>query len=153
MEYLDILFDDDDIDAFKIIDEVESEAKEAARHILGYDEKKSSKFVNDCINDWQDNTRIFIDKFIQYIQTIQKGNVFIGCQCGVYDTDIALMFNYLFNPKMEHYNRCTRGRIDKFIDQAESLYLNMTESDKIKMGWTKDYEPIFHKKLENLKNP
>lgn len=102
MEYQAIMFDSRFNDAFKTIDEVKSSAKEYARDILCLDEKGVAERVNSRINTWKESTRDFIDEFTSYIQKMKKGNVYIGCEYGRYDTNVAQMFDYLFNPNKRY---------------------------------------------------
>lgn len=138
-------------DAFKTIDKVRAKALNFARDIVGLDEKESAEYINESINCWKQNSRTFIDKFTTYIQNMQKGNLFMGCDFGTYNTDTAIMFDYLFNPKMRHSNGLN-SRNKTFVFHAENLYHNLTKSDKLKMGWTKDFEQTFFKRLEKLKS-
>ena len=149
MDYQAIMFDSKFNDAFKTIDEVKSSAKEYARDILGLDEKGVANRVNSRISTWEENTRAFIGEFTSYIQKMKKGNVYIGCEFGRYDTDAALMFDYLFNPN-KRYSRSFP--VEDYLKCAENLYHNLTDSDKLKMGWTKDFEKTFFERLGNLKS-
>ena len=137
-------------DACKTIDDIKRSSQSFARDEMGLGERGIEVWVNKKIRLWNKNSRAFIDKFTKYIQNMQKGNVYIGCDFGTYSTDTAIMFDYLFNPKMKHGNGLNMyNRV--FADQAEDLYRNLTKSDKLKMGWTKDFEAVFFKRLEKLK--
>ena len=149
MEYQAIMFDSRFNDAFKTIDEVKSSAKEYARDILCLDEKGVAERVNSRINTWKESTRDFIDEFTSYIQKMKKGNVYIGCEYGRYDTNVAQMFDYLFNPN-KRYSRTAPD--EDWVHCAENLYHNLNDSDKLKMGWTKNFEKTFFERLGKLKS-
>lgn len=149
MEYQAIEFDSQYNSAFKTMDEIKTNSKEFARDVLGYDEKGIVEYVNACIGLWKENSRSYIDEFTSYIQKMKKGNVYIGCEFGRYDTDVAVMFDYLFNPT-KRYSRTVPHEM--YVRCAENLYHNLTDSDKLKMGWTKDFEKTFFERLRNLKS-
>ena len=75
----------------------------------------------------------------------------MGCEFGRYNTDTAVMFDYLFNPKMKHGSGLNMYN-DRFILCAKNLYENLTDTDKLKMGWTKDFEQTFHERLSKLED-
>ena len=136
----------------KTIDDVKRNSVRMARDILGLDEKGINEWIENDIILWQKDTRDFIEEFIKYIQKMQKGNVYIGCGYGTYNTDEAIMFDYLFNPKMRHENGLNRFN-KVLLEPAEKyLYHSLTERDKLKMGWTKEFEKIFFKRLAKLRN-
>lgn len=149
IEYQAIEFDSRYNGAFKTIDGIRAEAQRFARDVLGNDERGIAEYVNSHINTWKENTRAFIDEFTSYIQKMKKGNVYIGCEFGTYDTDAALMFDYLFNPN-KRYSRIFP--VKNYLRCAENLYHNLTDSDKLKMGWTKDFEKTFIERFGNLKS-
>lgn len=149
IDYMSIKFNNNEY-AFKRIDDAKCEAKHFARDIVGMDEKNTNMYVEASIKSWKTNSRRFIDNFTKYIQNMQKGNVYMGCEFGTYNTDTAIMFDYLFNPKMQHSNG-QHAYNEIFIDCAENLFHNLTDSDKLKMDWTKDFEQTFFKRLRMLK--
>ena len=56
--------------------------------------RKSDEFFEKC--------RVQLDSIIKLVQTMQKGNVYIGCRNGTDFTDCALCLDHLFNPKSNH---------------------------------------------------
>ena len=84
---------------------------------------------------------------------MQKGNVFIGCELGTKDTDTALMFDYLFDPQQELYDNGLNGNNYMYLinGRVENLYNKLTDSDKQKMNWPKDFDQTFFKRLAVLK--
>ena len=117
---------------------------------MKYDEKDIPRYVKNSISAWNENSRKYINNFTDYIRTMQKGNVYMGCEYGRYNTDTAVMFDYLFNPKMKHSSGWNRFN-NRFVDYAVNLYHNLTDADKIKMNWPKNFDKIFLERLSELR--
>ena len=149
IEYKPINFNDN-CDAFVNINKVKRASEEYARVILKYDEKDIARYVKNSISAWNENSRKYINNFTDYISTMQKGNVYMGCEYGRYNTDTAVMFDYLFNPKMKHSSGWNRFN-NYFVNRAENLYHNLTNADKIKMNWPKNFDKVFLERLSKLK--
>lgn len=138
-----------DRDMFKTKNEIVLERTQFFRDIIGADPERVEQGVNAGLASWEKSKRGMIGYFTDFINTMQEGNVYIGCKCGTIRTDIALMLNQLFNPKQANYpNHIEYSQ--KFLDNAEILYKNLTESDKLKMGWDKVFDSQFLKKLGKL---
>ena len=150
IEYKPIKFQNDCCDAFVNIKKVQRNSEEYARIILKYDEKDIARYVKNGISAWNENSRKYINNFTDYIRTMQKGNVYMGCEYGRYHTDTAVMFDYLFNPKMKHSSGWNRFN-NYFVDYAVNLYHNLTDADKIKMNWPKNFDKVFLERLSKLK--
>ena len=91
------------------------------------------------------------DKLVEFIKEMQKEYVYMGCEYGTYKTDVAVFLNTLFNPKVKGY--CKIYSPDKIIyvpKTANEIYKNMTNKDKKELGWTKEFEKQFNKKLQNM---
>lgn len=121
--------------------------------------KKDAEFFEKC--------RPVLDSIVKLIQTMQKGNVYIGCRNGTDYTDCALCLDYLFNPKSNHdsyadskknyYCRdhyfSTRHWTED-IPRIEYLIGKFTNTDLKKMGWTSnpiEAWNIFQSKYKILK--
>lgn len=104
--------------------------------------------LQDNKNDIE--TREFIEDFINYIQTMQKGYVYIGCEFGKYQTDDALLLNNAFNPKAKRplniYNAPFK------LDLMRNLYNNLTEDDKKRMGWDKEFDENFLPRIQKAED-
>jgi hypothetical protein len=151
MAFQAIEFDSRD-DTFNRVEDVREGARRYAQYVLGYKtEEEIAEYVDGKVWRWKENTREFIDEFTKFIKNMQRGNVFIGCDYGTYSTDTAVMFDYLFNPQMRHDSGLNDYNVI-FVDCAEDLYYNLTDSDKSKMGWPKDFDQVFFKRLNRLKN-
>lgn len=136
-----------DRDMFKTKNEIVSERTSFFRDIIGASDERVEQGVNDGLARWEKTKRGMIGYFTDYINAMQEGNVYIGCKCGTIRTDIALMLNQLFNPKQANYSNHI-GYNQKFLDNAEILYKNLTQNDKLKMGWDDVYDSQFMKKLD-----
>ncbi len=111
----------------------------------GYTQKE----ITDSLNAWEKETRRYIDKFTTFIQMMQEEKVFIGCEFGTQITETALIFDYLFNPKAEHsIHPSVYTEYNVFY--AGNLYRNLTDSDKAKMGWTKEFDEQFMPRYNKL---
>lgn len=82
---------------------------------------------------------------------MQEDNIYIGCQHGANDTDIALILNDFFNPKLE-------GKIKTKIQPTESdfpiklntIYDMFTKEDKKLLGWTNEFEKRLVRRLISI---
>ena len=121
------------------------------RDIANLDEMEIQKILNEKVEIWKARTSNHIEKFIKFINIMQHDNVYIGCELGIYRTNIALFFDYLFNPKRHNVYEPESIR-KSLIQSAKNLYYNLTDSDKIKMGWTKAFDEQFLPKLKKMKS-
>lgn len=92
-----------------------------------------------------------IEKLVNFIKTLQKDNIYIGCQHGANDTDIAFILNDFFNPKLEGKIKTTILPTDSdFPIKLNAIYDSLTSVQKKKLGWTKEYEQRVIKKLISI---
>ena len=82
---------------------------------------------------------------------MQNENTYIGCGDGLVATNTGLSFDYFFNPKRTHSLPKAkiedRRKFNELKGLMRNLYLNLTEEDKKKMGWDKDFDELFLLKL------
>ena len=102
--------------------------------------------------NWWNNLEVrprHIEKLVNFICEMQKGNIYIGCEHGSNDTDIALILNNFFNPLFENKEAKTKimPNDSDFPIKLNIFYDNMTKQHKQKMGWTKEFEQKLIKKL------
>ncbi len=90
--------------------------------------------------------REFIDKFVKFIQTMQKGYCYIGCEFGTKDTTDALLLYDVFNPKAK--NKVPRVYDGTKFDKFRALYSKLTDKDKKLMGWTEEFDKNFLPRLK-----
>lgn len=96
--------------------------------------------VVDCVIMENDT-----DKLVEFIQAMQKDNIYIGCNFGTEQTDWALALNQYCNPlckDKKEYNvlgGCLLG--------IEDVVKKLTTEQKKAMGWTKEFETKLLEKL------
>ena len=97
-------------------------------------------------NMYKGDARDLCNMLVEFIQTMQKGNVLIGCELGTDKTDFALWLNEFFNPKTETYvDGALRGI---YIDIAKKIYQHLSQEDKKVMGWDEEFDKNFLKRFE-----
>lgn len=120
--------------AFKTLDRVKSTAKS---EIIAYEIENPDEYMERSILTHERQKRKFIDKFVNFINFMQKDYFYIGCEYGKYKTDDALLLNSVFNPKFATDN----FNVDGFkYEDLRNLYNNLEPEDKAKMGWTKEFD-------------
>ena len=86
--------------------------------------------------------KLFMKNFLTLIDTINKNNFYIGCEYGEYRTPNILALNTYFNP---HWTGKRTYPTSEFVyTKMKNMYLNLSQEDKIRLGFTKGFE-------ENLK--
>ena len=110
-------------------------------------ENEFKEILDSNLESWRTNKKAQIEKFVNFIQIMQKENVYVGCACAIGRTEALLALNYFFNPKASK----TKWRFpysDTCIEQRLiNLYKNLTPEDKIKMGWTQEFDKSFIKRV------
>lgn len=97
-----------------------------------------------------ENNRNYLNKFVKFINKMQDGYAYIGCDFGTYKTDEAVMLNSFFNPKANRHS--TVVRYNFMIDKMRTLYENLTSADKFKMKWNVEWEKKFLSMLKRAKS-
>lgn len=100
-------------------------------------------------NNTDYDTPKFIGEFVGFIKKMQEGNIYIGCQYGSNDTDIALILNDFFNPQLSGKIK-TKISASDFAMELNTIYDALTTADKKNLGWTKDFEAQLIKKLISI---
>jgi hypothetical protein len=108
-----------------------------------YSESKFSKEKTSV------EARDVIEKLIKFIKVMQDDYVYIACEYGSYKTDDAIILNNFFNAKNQRHPNYTRRYFQ--IDCIKKYYEWLTDTDKIKLGWTKEYEKQFLKRVKESK--
>ena len=124
----------------------------------GYEEEVKRTGLNYYCYDIYENWWSKIDfdsedikKLIDFIKVIQKGNVYIACQHGANDTDIAIILNDFFNPMLSEKVKTTIPANDAdFPIKLNMIYDAFTKIQKKKLGWTKEFEQKLIKKLTSI---
>ncbi len=111
-------------------------------------------FVFNIYENWWDTKNILPEnknRLVRFLKKMQEGNIYIGCQHGANDTDVAFILNDFFNPLLE-------GKAQTRIKPNETdfpIKLNMyydlfTKKDKKLLGWTQEFEQRLIKKLISI---
>ena len=105
----------------RIIDlRAEGECSQGARKLL---EELGLEYVNFPVDDnnWNADS---LHRITEFIQTINKGDYFVGCANGESRTDLAVMINYLLNPESKNVPNLIFGSNST---TKTTLYQNMTK--------------------------
>jgi len=87
---------------------------------------------------------------------ISQRNFYIACAQGLHRTDIALALNYMFNPKVQEppimYGHIKNGifRYDDIFCRTNNIYRNLTEEDKISLGWDEAFNKNYGERKKLL---
>ena len=93
-----------------------------------------------------------ISKLVDFLKKMQEGNIYIGCQHGANDTDIAFILNDFFNPLLEGKAKTTIPPNDSdFPMKLNMIYDTLKPQDKKLLGWNKEFEQRLIKKLISSK--
>lgn len=95
---------------------------------------------------YQQDRKDLCNKFIQFIQTMQKENVLIGCEFGTKTTNYAIQLDYFFNPKADIM---LFGKDKYFGMTMQRIYENLSAEDKEAIGWDEDFDKNFLNRLED----
>lgn len=88
------------------------------------------------------------DELIRLINTIRKGDYYIGCTFGTNDTDITLLLNQFFNPKNKLFSNVSiYGYHKEHIGRIKNIAKRLNQSDKKALGWTPEFEKKFNERI------
>jgi hypothetical protein len=111
-------------------------------------------FVYSVYKNWWDKSNVNQndkDILVQFLRKMQDGNIYIGCQHGANDTDIAFILNDFFNPLLEgKAKKKIKPNESDFPMKLNSFYDLFTKEDKKLLGWTKEFEQRLIRKLISI---
>ena len=113
-------------------------------------------FLHFPIDKFRTPSALIIKNLPTFIRTIDAGGFYIACALGLHRTDIALSVYYLFNPEVCEppvlYGRVRDGKLkyDDIFQRAGSIYHNLTDADKILLGWDDAFDNEFHNRKKIL---
>lgn len=82
-------------------------------------------------------SRPFVDKFIKFVQRMQKGHCYIGCIFGSYTTNDALRLYKVFSPTPVPFDVPQISFEDSYkFEPIKNLYDKLTVEDKKALGWS-----------------
>ena len=90
--------------------------------------------------------REFMQGFIELIQTMKSGHFYISCEHGEYRTPNVLALNTYFNPTWT--GEPTKPTSEFLYKSMKNMYLNMTDAEKKKLGFTEEHEAYLQKEFE-----
>ncbi|MCM1073049.1 MAG: hypothetical protein NC334_04515 [Bacteroides sp.] len=108
-------------------------------------------YTDAAVLRWQRRLDESLDKFVRFIQTMRKEDVYIGCEYGTSRTNNALLLNHFFNPKADRTPNCVTKFNYGLLFSIESLYKNLTDSHKAQMGWTEEFDKNFLTRLKKVR--
>lgn len=118
--------------------------------LFGYSEKESRDYFETATNHWKTCVDNELKDFVEFIKTMQKGNLYIGCEYGTYATDNALMLNSVFNPLYVRTPKFITPYNRSFLPKLLNLYKNLTPEHKLQMGWSKEFDAYVLKNLHSF---
>ena len=95
-------------------------------------------------------------EIIRNLPLLVQGGYYIACAQGLHRTDIALLMNFLFNPKSQEppimYGHFKNGRFrcDDIFYRASCIYRALSQDDKISLGLDEEFEDSFLKRKKIL---
>ncbi len=111
-------------------------------------------FAYNIYSNWWDLSYLEtpkIPKLIEFLKKMQEDNIYIGCQHGSNDTDVAFILNEFFNPKLEGKAKTKIPPNDSdFPLKLNLIYDALKPEDKKLLGWTKEFEQRLVKKLISI---
>lgn len=111
-------------------------------------------FAYNIYSNWWDLSYLEppkIPKLIEFLKKMQEDNIYIGCQHGSNDTDVAFILNEFFNPKLEGKAKTKIPPNDSdFPLKLNLIYDELKPVDKKLLGWTKEFEQRLVKKLISI---
>ena len=94
---------------------------------------------------------IHVNKLVDFLKKMQEDNIYIACQHGANDTDIAFILNDFFNPFLEGKAKTTIPASDSdFPIKLNTIYDMLSNMHKKMLGWDKEFEQRLIKKLISI---
>lgn len=129
---------------------IEQKSKSFWKNIANIkDDEDLERRISYDVESWRQKSEKSIEKLVEFVQFMQKDNVYIGCACGTYRTDFAVILNKLFNPLADY--SCESSDYLFSTESLRNLFKNLTETQKLKMGWSKSFEKQFLSHLCSIK--
>lgn len=99
----------------------------------------------------------FFANLKKYISMVNKGDTYVGCQFGLDRTNVAVMLNYLLNPKAPVPKIMSWGQYDKknvinnLLNTVRRKFIKKLTPEQIKeLGLPADYNPYLQKRIAEL---
>ncbi len=134
-----------DEDTFKEIDEL---IFKETRYYTPIDFEKNKKYLEQIAQTHEKLSKRSTERFVQYIEEMQKGYYYIGCEFGTYKTDDYMLLNTVFNPKSKNTDIPIHTPMFK-LDFMKILHSKITPEQKQRMHWTKEFDESVAKRLDD----
>ena len=85
----------------------------------GWLTKTGDDYIKEC--------RDAVESIINLVKTMQKGNVYIGCELGSDYTDSALLLDYIFNPLATHDSYVNEYCYKNYFYEGQEKYRAISE--------------------------
>lgn len=128
---------------------LEQKFDETKKYLSSEERKKTLDYNEECVRDFDKDSREFIDKFVTVISHLNKGGCAFGCTNGCNDTSNMMIFDYYFNPKSDYELTPLADRQGRKLMMIGviNLYKKLTPEDKEKMGWDDEFDKNFMKRV------
>ncbi len=87
----------------------------------------------------------FVNNFKSFLDVINDGGFYIGCQFGEMRTSNILALNSYFNPKWS--GRISHPQNEFILKSMRNMYNNLSDIDKARLGFTEEFETALREKL------
>lgn len=112
---------------------------------FAYNEKDKEAVKKMVDEEFPEEVKKSKAEVIKFIKFMQKDYVYIGCECGTYKTDMALLLNNALNPKSEIGNIYYPD--EYILESLKNFYYHLTPEDKKEMGWNDEFDKNFIPKI------
>ena len=106
-----------------------------------------------------DVTDDFVKNLKKYIDMVNKGQTYQGCQFGIDRTNLGLTLNYLLNPKatkaprLLSWDNYTVGNIvNRTTKSVKKIIKKLTPDQRKMLGLPDDFEKMLTERIYNLRN-
>lgn len=110
----------------------------------------NSKICRTSKETLNQDDKLYIQDFKNFINAKRKGYTYEGCGSGTDRTDQALLLSKYFNPNDNQFcdiENCMDEIGNIYKVRMHNLYKNLTEQDKLDMGYTKEFDANLRRKL------
>ena len=103
--------------------------------------------------------REFVERLPDFFELMNRGRYYMACLLGLHRTDLAVVLNYLVNPKepksppiLSHmYIKDETNFTNKYIGAMKNLYKNITQKEKDILGLSDNFKEIFDARITKLR--
>lgn len=119
--------------------------KESELYTKSLNKKEFLSRLENYKFDVTSKRKLFIDEFADFVDVVNSGPFYIGCDLGEFRTPNVLALNSYFNPK---WNGDKMEPTTEFVRECiKNMYKNLTDEDKKRLGIDSDYDKKLREKL------